>query len=130
MLRKTDIEACTRTLAALDIDKNDDVRTSLAWMLRNRIEQAERDSPGHAPVFDVCNGVLEEALGERPAKQAKRRLTDADRRHIHSAIRMVWQDGINDRTSGAIACHKHDLTPKWAKNRTPTALLGSFLFFR
>lgn len=130
MLNKSDLEICSHTVARLGIDQSEDVRTSLAWVLRNRIEKA-RSAVGLLPnIATACETVLREAIGHGGDGLVVAGCSGQDWGRIQAATCLVWADGIADLTGGAVACHRHDKNPVWAKRRTPTALLGAFLFFR
>jgi hypothetical protein len=130
MLSQNDLEICSRTLAELGNDQADLVRTSLAWVIRNRIERMGAASGETPPVARACETILREALAPASDLSRKPRLPNPEWRRIRAATRLVWCGGVPDQTGGAVACHRHDATPAWAKKRTATALLGAFLFFR
>lgn len=130
MLSKADIEICARTLAELGNDQAEEVRTSLAWVIRNRIEGMRAALGEMPPVAGTCETILREALNARRDLARDPGLPDPDWRRIKAATSLVWAGDVPDHTGGAVACHRHDASPAWAKKRTPTALLGAFLFFR
>ena len=56
MLSKIDLEICVRTVAELGSDQAEEVQTSLAWVIRNRIEGlriATWERPVHRTLLDV-----------------------------------------------------------------------------
>jgi hypothetical protein len=130
MLNKADLEICVRTLAELGKDQVEEVRTSLAWVIRNRIERLRAAFGETPPIAAACEGILREALPGAHCLRQGHRLCDTEWRRIKAATSLVWAGDMPDRTSGAVACHRHDVNPAWARRRTPTALLGAFLFFR
>lgn len=130
MLSKADLEICARTLAELGNDQVEDVRTSLAWVIRNRIERLSSTVGEMPPVAGACASILREALQAEHDLSRTPRLPSPEWRRIKAATRRVWSGHVPDRTGGAVACHRHDASPAWARRRTPTALLGAFLFFR
>lgn len=130
MLEKSDLEICARTLAELGTDQADEVRSSLAWVIRNRIERQRAALGEMPPVAAACETILREAMAGEFPPSASRHLPDADWRRIKAATSLVWAGNVPDCTRGAVACHRHDASPAWARRRTPTALLGGFLFFR
>jgi len=129
MLSTNDLELCARTVAALGRDQSEDVRACLAWVLRNRLEKAASHAPAPA-IPGTCETVLREALGKRAPRAEVIAIPDAELCRIRATTNLVWAGDAKDQTGGAIACHRHDASPEWAKNLTPTALLGAFLFFR
>lgn len=129
LLRDDEIELCVRTVAALGLDQSDEIKASLAWMIRNRAETL-RSRCGDKSVVKACNAVLKEALARNNPSKLRRKLSHREWRRLKSANQLVWQGKVCDSTNGAIACHRHDRNPRWARQRTPTALLGEFLFFR
>jgi hypothetical protein len=130
MLSRTDLEICARTVAELGNDQAEDVRASLAWVIRNRIERL-RAAVGEAPpIAATCAGILREALPDMQDFPPGHRVIMAECPDIETATSLVWAGTVPDQTGGAVACHRHDITPAWARKRTPTALLGAFLFFR
>lgn len=130
MLNTTELEICARTVAELGRDQPGDVRMSLAWVLRNRFERMMAAIGAPPNIGNACAGILREARGGRRPWPAGSPLPEAEWRRIRAANYLVWAGDVADRTGGAIACHRHDASPAWSRNMTPTALLGSFLFFR
>lgn len=128
MLSKNDFEICSRTLAELGNDQAEMVRTSLAWVIRNRIEGTGVTSA--EMVAKACETILREALAPAHDLSRKPRLPRPEWRRIKAATSRVWSGDVPDQTGGAVACHRHDATPAWARKRTATALLGAFLFYR
>lgn len=130
MLNREDIETCARALAVLASDQEDEVRTSLAWVFRNRIEVMQSKCETPPSIVSTCESVLREALSRPCPLRATPGLSDAEWRRIKAATCLVWSGDVADRTHGAAACHRHDSNPRWARKRTPIALLGSYLFYR
>ena len=62
MLNREDIETCARALAVLASDQEDEVRTSLAWVFRNRIEVMQSRCETPPSIVSTCESVLREAL--------------------------------------------------------------------
>lgn len=129
LLRDDEIELCVHTVAALGFDQSDEIKASLAWTIRNRAETL-RGQCGDKSVVKACNAVLHEALTRSHPSKLYRKLSHREWRRLKNANQLVWQGKVCDSTNGAIACHRHDKNPRWARERTPTALLGEFLFFR
>lgn len=127
LLQDDEMALCIRTIAALAPDQNEEIRSSLAWMIRNRIEmlRAER---GGATIAMACEAVLREARTKDGVQH--RKIPQSEWRRIETTNARVWQGTVSDSTQGATACHKHNENPDWARQRTPTALLGEYLFFR
>lgn len=130
MLNTTELEICARTVAELGSDQPGDVRMSLAWVLRNRFERMMAAIAAPPTIGTACAGILREARGGRKPWPAGPALPEAEWRRIRAVNYLVWAGDVADGTGGAIACHRHDASPAWSRNMTPTALLGSFLFFR
>ena len=129
-LSYSDLEICVRTIAELGGDQPEEVRTSLAWVLRNRFERTISTLGILPGIESACEAVSQEALNQNESTDTMISLPDAEWCRIRALNRLVWSGDLADRTGGAIACHRHDSCPDWAMTRTPTALLGSFLFFR
>ena len=129
-LNSSDFDFCADAIARLGRDQGDDVRASLAWVIRNRLRQLAGSGQSRPPVSDTCDEVLHEALGMREPGTARENLSDAEWCRIYALNCLVWSGDVGDRTSGATACHRHDRNPPWARARKPTALLGSYIFFR
>lgn len=129
LLHDDDMALCVRAIATLALDQNDDVRSSLAWMIRNRIEML-RASRRDDAVETACNAVLGEAQAKNVHPPFHHEISQAEWLQIKAMNERVWQGKIGDPTQGASACHRHNETPRWARQRTPTALLGEYLFFR
>jgi hypothetical protein len=130
MLNNTDLEICARTVAELGCDQPEEVRSSLAWVLKNRLEQVKSAFGTLPDIPQACESVLREALPPRRRRGGVLPLSDAELCRIRATNYLVWAGDLDDRTGGAIACHRHDTSPAWSRHRMPTALLGSFLFFR
>jgi hypothetical protein len=130
MLSQADLDVCSRTLAELGNDQAEDVRTSLAWVIRNRIERMRTTRGEMLPVAGTCENILQEALQSERDLSQDPLLPGPEWQRIKAATSLVWAGVVPDHTGGAVACHRHDASPAWAKKRTPTALLGAFLFFR
>lgn len=126
LLQDDETALCIRTIAALAPDPDEEIRLSLAWMIRNRIEISRERG---AAVAMACEAVLEEARVKDRVPQYHE-ISSSERQQIQMANARVWLGAVPDPTRGAIACHKHNDSPSWARQRTPTALLGEFLFFR
>ncbi len=129
-LSDSDLELCAYTVAELGSDQPEDVRSSLAWVLKNRLQQAIAGFGNIPNIAGACETVLREAVGRAASELSRPRVSDDEWRRIRALNYLVWTGDIADRTGGAIACHRHDTAPAWARGRTATALLGSFLFFR
>lgn len=130
MLNNADLEICAQTVARLGSDQSDDVRSSLAWVLKNRFEQVKSSFGTLPDITNACETVLREALPSQIAAATDLAMPEAELCRVRAANCLVWAGDVADRTGGAIACHRHDASPAWSRHRTPTALLGSFLFFR
>lgn len=126
----SDLEISARTVAQLGRDQSENVQSSLAWVIKNRFERILAISSGAPAINMACQAVLLEALGHQRSANRTVCLSSADWFRICALNHLVWAGDVADQTEGAIACHRHDSNPNWAKSRTPTALLGSFLFFR
>jgi len=130
-LNSSDFDACAAAIARMGGDQSDEVRASLAWVIRNRLEQFLRRGKHRPPISLACDEVLQEALGGEALVEARpNSLPDAELCRIYALNCLVWSGDVADQTAGATACHRHDLDPSWARGRLPTALLGAYLFFR
>lgn len=129
-ISKSDLEICARTIAELGADQPEDVRSSLGWVLRNRFERKKANPDRCIAIRTACEAVLDEAFNKQKSLNRDFYISDAEWYRIQALNYLVWAGDVIDQTNGAIACHRHDIYPFWAKSRTPTALLGSFLFFR
>lgn len=129
LLHDDEIALCVRAIATLALDQDDEIRSSLAWMIRNRIEML-RTRRGNAAVATACEAVLREAGVKNDVLPQHSEIPRSEWQRIRTANERVWQGKIGDPTQGASACHRHNETPRWARQRTPTALLGEYLFFR
>ncbi|MGB0084225.1 MAG: hypothetical protein WBP94_02470 [Rhodomicrobiaceae bacterium] len=125
-----DLDLCADTVARLGGDQPRSIWASLAWVIRNRIECAAAAFGTPPEIGSACNDVLMEALATPRSQPVSAHLSDLDWCRLRAVNHLVWAGDLSDETGGAIACHRHDRSPLWAKARTPTALLGSFLFFR
>jgi hypothetical protein len=130
MLNTTELEICARTIAELGCDQPDDVRSSLAWVLRNRFERTMAEIGAPPNIGNACASILREAGRGRKPQAVGSPMPDAEWCRIRAVNYLVWAGDVADQTAGAVACHRHDTSPAWSKTMTPTALIGSFLFFR
>lgn len=96
----------------------------------NRFKKAVSNLSNNLSIKSTCEAVLSEAIDRNQQRIDAFSLSDSEWFRIQALNYLVWAGDVTDQTHGAIACHRHDIDPFWAKNRTPTALLGSFLFFR
>jgi hypothetical protein len=129
-LNSADFDLCALAIARLGSDQADDVRASLAWVIRNRIEQLSLLGDQRPPVSHACDEVLHEALGALDIDVTPESLSQPDWCRIYALNCLVWSGDVADQTAGATACHRHDRNPAWARSRIATALLGSYIFFR
>ena len=130
-LAPSDLDLCARTIALMDDSASDQVRASLAWMIRNRLTYAASSSKELPGVAAICGQILREATGRGDAAGPRKPLFPrADWCRFYAVTCHVWAGDIMDETDGATFCHRHDRAPIWARNRAPTALIGSYLFFR
>jgi hypothetical protein len=129
-LTSTDFDLCAHAIARLGGDQPDDVRASLAWVIRNRLQRLGLCGKRPMPVSHACDEVLQEALGSAEPDAPPEALSAADWCRLYALNCLVWSGNVADQTAGATACHRHDRNPPWARSRLPTALLGSYIFFR
>jgi hypothetical protein len=125
-----DIDLCADTVALLGADQPRTVWASLAWVIRNRAQHAAGLLGKSPEIGSACEEVLSEALEAPKLRSGSGGLSGADWCRLRAVNHLVWAGDLGDDTGGALACHRHDRNPLWARRRTPTALLGSFLFFR
>jgi hypothetical protein len=103
-------------------------KLALAWTLRNRLrskaaENEKRD--GQKGPSRAQGGEFSPDLNCDFAAL----LENEDFCALLGLVVAVWLDIIPDPTHGAVACHRHDTFPDWAKFRTVTALIGSQFFY-
>jgi hypothetical protein len=99
-------------------------------VIRNKLQQLAAPAAGLRPVSLACDEVLHEALGPMEPGGLPDGLPQAEWCRIYALNCLVWSGDVADQTDGATACHRHDRNPPWARSRIPTALLGSYIFFR
>lgn len=126
-LDPADLDLCARVIAFLGGDQPEPVRASLNWVIRNRTNAAGDDP---ADLGRICRDVIWEATGSRKCSIGAADLSSSEWCRIFAVSCLVWAGDLKDETNGAIACHRHDAVRRWARTRTPTALLGSFIFYR
>lgn len=126
----SDIEVCAQTVARLGGDQPDPIRASLAWMIRNRLRLGTCARQTMPDISRACQDILREAVGDPRQIAVNNRLSTADWCRVYAINCLVWAGDVDDQTGGAISCHRHDIIRAWARNRTPTALLGPYIFFR
>lgn len=125
-----DIDLCSRVVAVLGGDQPEPVRASLNWVIRNRVDAAGARQASPPDLGRICREMLWEATGLRQCSDEAANLSNAEWCRIYAVSSLVWAGDLRDETHGATACHRHDTIRKWARARTPTALLGSFIFYR
>ncbi len=129
-LTPADLDLCARTVALMDDSGLDPLRAPLAWVIRNRLTHAASTSDTPPCVASICSQILREATGrlQPGALDTPSPLTDWCR--FYAVTCHVWAGDLTDETGGAVSCHRHDRAPLWARGRAPTALIGSYLFYR
>ena len=125
-----DIDLCSRVVAFLGGDQPELVRASLNWVIRNRLDPVGAGPDRSRDLARICREVLWEATGLQPCDYEAANLSNSEWCRIYAVSCLVWAGDLRDETNGATACHRHDAIRKWARGRTPTALLGSFIFYR
>ncbi len=74
-------------------------------------------------------GYTEEAGGKRRAAARKRDVFDPTLSRALAVACLVLVGGAEDPTEGATHFHLHTEQPKWARDATPKALIGRYLFY-
>ena len=93
-------------------DESNDSQAAIVWSIRNRLETG-------LPLAEiVC------ALPAQCSSTSSEFVTAA------GMIAYVFGDGCPDPTSGATCFHRHDDHPPWATGLEPSALIGSYFFYR
>ena len=129
-ISEAELRLCAHTVALLGHDEKDDIHTSLGWVIRNRVTRNSMLMNDPRKISDACEAVLREALDKSDRIRAEENLSEIDWSSVRAANYLVWKGKVMDQTHGATSCHRHDKNPAWSRQRTPTALLGAFLFFR
>jgi hypothetical protein len=125
-----DIHLCSRAVARLGGDEPDAIRASLSWVIKNRLNAVRAAHAAPPDLSRICSDMLREATGLQQCGHDGANLSNSEWCHIYAVSRLVWAGDLEDETNGATSCHRHDTTRKWARHRTPTALLGPFIFYR
>ena len=110
-------------LAAACEDERMETRIALAWLCRNLLDQTGFGEPTTSLHLLQVLGVLS-ARGPSPTRTEARQL-----RATWDLCR-VYSGEWRDPTAGATLAHRHDLSPAWAEHAIPTALIGSWIFYR
>jgi hypothetical protein len=127
---QSDLVICAQTVAHLGADQPDEFQAPLAWVIRNRLQSAESRRGGLPDLARTCQDILREAAGRAQSLGLTTALSTPDWCRVYAVNCLVWAGDLADQTAGATACHRHDTTRSWARRRTPTALLGPYIFFR
>ncbi|WP_088348518.1 MULTISPECIES: hypothetical protein [Rhodomicrobium] len=127
---QVELDICARTVARLGGGQPEELHAPLAWVIRNRLQTTSGRRGAEPDLARTCQDILREADGRAPLLPAKAQLTAADWCRIYAVNCLVWAGDLDDTTAGATSCHRHDTTRSWARGRTPTALLGPYIFFR
>ena len=101
---------------------------ALAWLARNRVLDSgdsiadacaslKHLSPPSAVITELSNWGLQKTCDDSFCR-ALAFVCDA------------WSGHGQDPTHGAVMAHRHDQNPHWAGRAEPTALIGSFVFYR
>lgn len=129
-LAPTDIDLCARAIGFLAGDQPDTIRASLSWVIKNRLNAVAEACSALPDLARICREMLWEATGLQQSGHERANLSNSEWCRIYAVSCLVWAGDLEDPTNGATACHRHDTIRKWAKDRTPTALLGPFIFYR
>lgn len=125
-----DIDHSARAIAFLGSDQPDVIRASLSWVIKNRVNAVATVCAALPDLARICRDVLREATGLQQYGLEAANLSNSESCRIYAVNCLVWAGDLEDQTNGATSCHRHDATRRWAKERTPTALLGPFIFYR
>ena len=103
-------------LAICDLleDESEEGRLALCYATLNRIRRF---------------GCAEQAAGKRRAAARRRDIFDPALSRALAVACLVLSGGIKDPTEGATHFHLHTERPKWARDATPKALIGRYLFY-
>ncbi len=102
-------------------------RLAVAWTIRNRVHGSSQ--PVAAVVGGLCRDLPADARCRcSPAALLDRRCDDGFCRSL-AQVALAWADAAPDPTDGAWRFHRHDRLPDWARDRSPTALIGSHFFY-
>lgn len=123
-------------------------RHALCWVARNRLQRlvraqlqllalapevaASKWASGSNFFCDVLRGVggADADFGGGAALcRDPEFLADEEVLRSLAVVCQSWCGDIEDPTGGADMFHRHNETPAWAQNRTPTALIGSMLYY-
>jgi hypothetical protein len=129
-LATSELDCCARTIARIGDDQPEHVRASLAWLIRNRLQFVASSANIQPNVAQTCQEIVCEAVGEPKTPAAEDLLPNVDWCRLFAVTCQVWAGDLPDETGGATSCHRHDRAPAWAKHRSPTALIGPYLFYR
>jgi len=125
-----DIDVCARTIALLGADQPEIIHASLSWVIKNRLNSAAEGHHAMPDLASICRDMLREATGLQQSGLEGANLSNTEWCRIYAVNCLVWAGDLEDETNGATSCHRHDTTRRWARKRTPTALLGPFIFYR
>ena len=125
-----DLDPCSQAIALLGSDQPDTIRASLSWVIKNRAHAVADARAALPDLARICREVLREATGLQQCGHDAANLSHSEWCRIHAVNCLVWAGDLEDETNGATSCHRHDAIRPWAKRRTPTALLGPFMFYR
>jgi hypothetical protein len=129
-LAPADIDPCARAVACLGSEESDAIRASLSWVIKNRLNTITAGQAALPDLSRICSDMLREATGMQQCGHEPANLSNSEWCRIYAISCLVWAGDLEDGTNGATSCHRHDTTRKWARHRTPTALLGPFIFYR
>jgi hypothetical protein len=128
-LASNNLDVYARTVAALSEGGADDLKTALAWTLRNRLTALGPVGASYSE--EACLDVLREATGRKNSALPPAPMTPHPDWCRSLAINcLVWSGDLEDPTDGATSCHRHDIKPLWAGRRVATALIGPYIFLR
>lgn len=121
------IDQLAQTVGGLIAAEPAEAGHALAWLARNLVEAKGLS------FSETCLSL--EDLGLRAAGARRRR---ADANHpcdpgfcrALSLVSGAWAGEGGDPTGGAVFAHRHDQNPIWARRAEPTALIGSWIFYR
>ena len=126
----TDIETAARTVYGEARGETEQGKIAVAWIIRNRVKRGgwwgdNADTVCRFPWQFSC-------WNEKDPNRGKIKAAGLDNEAFRQsllAVAAAFSGIAPDPTDGATHYHAHSVSPPWAKDKTPVAIIGGHRFY-